>query len=169
MAASRARLQTTRRQPRLSAARASGKGKTDGGGEEESSKITVRRHRGEKQPKAGLAQQTGGAQLTAAKGSAPKSKEQKRREAEARNRAYAALKNHRKRIAELDKQLERDNARMEEVLALLADPDFYTSEDSTSDVVAEHAKLKQRIERAEEEWLLLNEELEEEMARQANA
>ena len=106
-------------------------------------------------------------QLTAAKGSAPKSKEQKRREAEARNRAYAALKNHRKRIAELDAQMERDNARMAEVMELLADPDFYTREDSTSDVIAEHAKLKQRIVHAEEEWLLLNEELEEEMARQA--
>ncbi|MBO4353273.1 MAG: ABC transporter ATP-binding protein, partial [Eggerthellaceae bacterium] len=68
--------------------------------------------------------------------------------------------------AELDKQLERDNARMEEILELLADPDFYTREDSTSDVIAEHATLKQRIAHAEEEWLLLNEELEAEMARQ---
>ena len=107
--------------------------------------------------------------LTAAKGSAPKTKEQKRREAEARNRAYAALKNHRKRIAEIDAQLERDNARMEEVLALLADPDFYTNEDSTTDIIAEHAQLKQRIEQAELEWFQLNEELEEEMARQASA
>ena len=127
-------------------------------------KVTVRRHRGEKQPVSELKP------LTAEKGSAPKTKEQKRREAEARNRAYAALKNHRKRIEELDKQLERDNARMQEVLALLADPDFYTREENTSDVIAEHAKLKQRIEKTEEEWLLLNEELEEEMARQqANA
>ena len=127
-------------------------------------KVTVRRHRGEKQPVSELKP------LTAEKGSAPKTKEQKRREAEARNRAYAALKHHRKRIEELDKQLERDNARMQEVLALLADPDFYTREENTSDVIAEHAKLKQRIEKTEEEWLLLNEELEEEMARQqANA
>lgn len=123
------------------------------------SSVTVRNHRREKQPT--------NAPLTAVKGSAPKTKEQKRREAEARNRAYAALKNHRKRIAELDAQLERDQARMEEVLALLADPDFYTREDETSDVIAEHAKLKKRIEHAEEEWLLLNEELEAEMARQA--
>ena len=107
------------------------------------------------------------APLTAAKGSAPKSKEQKRREAEARNRAYAALKNHRARIAELDKQLERANARMEEVLALLADPEFYAKEDGTTDIIAEHAKLKQRIEQTEMEWLELNEELELEMARQA--
>ena len=83
-----------------------------------------------------------------------------------KHNAYAALKGHRKRIADLDKQLERDNARMEEVLALLSDPNFYTQEEGTSDVIAEHASLKQRIEKAEEEWRLLNEELEEEMARQ---
>ncbi len=110
---------------------------------------------------------TGKVELTAAKGSAPKTKEQKRREAEARNRAYAALKNHRKRIAELDAQMERDNARMEKLLALMADPDFYINEDASSDAVAEHAKLKKRIADAEEEWFALTEELEAEMARQA--
>ncbi len=105
------------------------------------------------------------AEVGSGKSSAPKSKEQKRREAEARNRAYAALKNHRKRIAELDKQLERDNARMEELLALMADPDFYINESASSDAVAEHAKLKARIAEAEDEWFVLNEEVEEEMAR----
>lgn len=104
--------------------------------------------------------------LTAPRASAPKTKEQKRREAEARNRAYAALKNHRKRIAELDRQLERDNARMKELLELMADPDFYINEDESSDAIAEHGKLKARIAAAEEEWFLLNEELEEEMRKQ---
>ena len=106
-------------------------------------------------------------ELTAPRESAPKTKEQKRREAEARNRAYAALKNHRKRIAELDRQMERDNARMAELLELMADPDFYINEDASSDAVAEHAKIKQRLAAAEEEWFSLTEELEEEMARQA--
>ena len=108
----------------------------------------------------------GEVQLTAPKGSAPKTKEQKRREAEARNRAYAALKNHRKRIAQLDEQMERDNARMEELLAMMADPDFYVNEDASSDAIAEHAKLKARLAAAEEEWFTLTEELEAEMARQ---
>ena len=108
-----------------------------------------------------------GTQLTAPRGSAPKTKEQKRREAEARNRAYAVLKNHRKRIAQLDEQMERDNARMEEILKLLADPDFYLNEDASTDVIAEHATLKKRIAEAEEEWFVLTEELEAEMARQA--
>ena len=150
--------------PPCSAGSKNGSKKADSGKDAaEGASVTVRRHRGEKQPSANPVAKP----LTAERGSAPKSKEQKRREAEARNRAYAALKEHRKRIADLDKQLERDNARMAEVLELLADPDFYTREDSTSDVIAEHAKLKQRIAAAEEEWLLLNEELEEEMARQA--
>ncbi len=147
-----------------SVTRSSSASKSSKNAKSSDTKVTVRRHRGEKQPPAELKP------LTAEKGSAPKTKEQKRREAEARNRAYAALKHHRKRIEELDKQLERDNARMAEVLALLADPDFYVREEGTSDVIAEHATLKQRIAKTEEEWLLLNEELEEEMARQqANA
>ena len=104
--------------------------------------------------------------LTAPRESAPKSKEQKRREAQARNRAYAALKGHRKRIAELDKLLEKDNARMDEIMALLADPDFYINESDSSDVIAEHARLKQRISAEEDEWFTLNEELEEELKRQ---
>ncbi len=105
-------------------------------------------------------------ELTAKRGSAPKTKEQKRREAEARNRAYAALKDHRRRIAQLDKQLEQDNARMAELLEKMADPDFYINEEASSDAVAEHTKLKRRIAEAEEEWFVLNEELEAEMARQ---
>ena len=95
-----------------------------------------------------------------------KSKEQKRAEAEARNKAYAVLKFHRARVAELEAQMERDNARLDEVMALLADPDFYVREANTSDVVAEHAKLTKRIADAETEWLRLTEEIEEEMAAQ---
>ncbi|MDR0514700.1 MAG: ATP-binding cassette domain-containing protein [Coriobacteriaceae bacterium] len=104
--------------------------------------------------------------LTAERGSAPKSKEQKRAEAQARNKAYAALKHHRQRLAELDAQLERDNTRMAELLELMSDAAFYTNEDASSDAIGEHARLKQRIASAEAEWLQLSEELEEELKRQ---
>lgn len=123
--------------------------------------VAVNDRRGQKQSQ-------GPVQLTAPRSSAPKSKEQKRREAEARNRAYAALKSHRKRIAELDAQMERDNARMKELLELLADPNFYVNEDASSDAIAEHATLKKRLAAAEDEWFILTEELEEEMRRQAS-
>ncbi|QKF07888.1 ABC-F family ATP-binding cassette domain-containing protein [Berryella wangjianweii] len=114
----------------------------------------------------------GAAQAAAASSPAPsgyKTKEQKRREAEARNRAYAALKGQRKRLEQLDAQLERDNARMAELLAKLADPEFYVNEDATSDAVAEHARLKARIDAAEEEWFDLNQQIEDELARQKSA
>lgn len=107
--------------------------------------------------------------LTAPKGSAPKTKEQKRLEAEARNRAYAALKNQRKRVKELDTLIERESARMEEILELLADPDFYMNEDASSDVIAEHAKLKASLAEHEEEWIMLSEEIEEEMKKSKEA
>lgn len=107
--------------------------------------------------------------LTAPRGSAPKSKEQKRLEAEARNRAYAALKKQRKRVKELDSMIERESARMEEILALLADPDFYMNEDASSDVIAEHAQLKASLAAHEEEWIMLSEEIEEEMRKSKEA
>lgn len=137
-----------------------GKGKQSGASKQKAT-ITVNKHPKGQKPAAPAGQ------LTAPRSSAPKTKEQKRREAEARNRAYAALKNHRKRIAELDKQMEVDNARMAELLEMLADPAFYVNESASSDAVAEHAKLKKRINDAEEEWFLLTEELEEEMRRQS--
>ena len=105
-------------------------------------------------------------ELTEPRSSAPKSKEQKRREAEARNRVYAALKNQRKRLAELDDALARDNARMAEIIELLSDPDFYINEAQSSDVIGEHARLKQRIAAEEDEWIELSEQIEAELARQ---
>ena len=123
-----------------------------------SAKVTVVNHRREPD--------SGQTQLTAPKGSAPKTKEQKRREAEARNRAYAALKGHRTRIAELDKLIERDQKRLDELNGIFADPSFYTREDSTTDVINEHVQVKKRLAAYEEEWFELNEELEAELARQ---
>lgn len=105
--------------------------------------------------------------LTAPRGSAPKTKEQKRAEAQARNRAYAALKDHRRRVKELDALIEKESARMEEIMALLADPDFYVNESASSDVIAEHARLKQSLSAHEEEWIMLSEEIEEEMKKSA--
>ncbi len=149
------------------APKASGKGAAKGNAKAGGSKTVV--HVNRKDRGAAETEQDAAVDLTAPRASAPKTKEQKRREAEARNRAYAALKNHRKRIAELDRQMERDNARMAELLELMADPDFYVNEDASSDAVAEHTKLKQRLSAAEEEWFMLTEELEEEMAKQAEA
>lgn len=90
-----------------------------------------------------------------------KTKEQKRAEAEARNRKHAATKDLRKKIERIDADLERYNTRMSEILEKMSDPNFYTQEDSASDIIAEHGTLKRKIEFAEERWLSLNSELEE--------
>lgn len=98
-----------------------------------------------------------------------KTKEQRRAEAEARNRAYAAVKQQRKRLKELDALIEKESARMKEIMDLLADPAFYTNEDSSSDVIAEHAQLKRTLDAHEAEWIELSEAIEEETARQKAA
>ena len=54
---------------------------------------------------------------------------------------------------------------MDEILALMSDPDFYIRESDATDVISEHAKLKARIEASEEEWFSLNEKLELEASR----
>ena len=56
--------------------------------------------------------------------------------------------------------MERDGARMEEILGLMADPDFYIKEDAATDVIKEHGELKARMEADEVAWLDLSEEME---------
>ncbi len=98
--------------------------------------------------------------------SAPKTKDQKRREAEVRNRVYAVYKEHRKRIAELENQMEKDNNRMSELLDILADPEFYQQEDAANEIIREHALIKKRISEGENEWLALTLEIESEAGEQ---
>ncbi len=84
----------------------------------------------------------------------------KRQQAQLRNKVHSATKDARKQLQALEQQLDADNASMTKVLATLADPHFYTNEDATSDVVAQHAQLKVRIAQAEEQWFELNERIE---------
>lgn len=99
--------------------------------------------------------------------SVPKTKEQKRAEAERRNQLYAALKNQRKRIAELDKFIETEQKRMDELTSAMADPAFYEDAERSTEAIAEHALLKKRLAEHEEEWIALSEEVEEAMREQA--
>ncbi len=95
---------------------------------------------------------------------ARKTKEQKRVEAEARQRKSSATKDIKRRIQGLEQQMEQDNARMEEILALMADPDLYIKEDAATDIFKEHGELKARIEENEALWLALTEEMEKILA-----
>ncbi|MGI6032622.1 MAG: ribosomal protection-like ABC-F family protein [Coriobacteriales bacterium] len=92
----------------------------------------------------------------ATKGSAPKTKEQKRAEAEARNRVYRKYKKERARVAELEEALDRDDKREKELVALMADENLYADKEKFEAAMAEYNELKQRISANEAEWLELS-------------
>ena len=92
---------------------------------------------------------------------APKSKEQKRKEAEARNRISKATKDLRKRIDELDNEIKRSEQRINELLEIMSESDFYMTSDDPTSIITEHAHLKERLPELENEWLEKSEELSE--------
>ena len=98
------------------------------------------------------------------KGSAPKTKEQKRAEAEARNRVYAQLKGKRKRLAEVEEQLKVDQARYDELMGLMADESFYSDKDAFAEAMKEYTELKKRLPDLEDEWMMLSMEIDEAVA-----
>ncbi len=125
-------------------------------GGQQATKITVNNHRASSKD----------GELTRPRGSAPKTKEQKRAEAEARNARHAVTKDLRKQIDRLDADMETWSVRLDEILEMMSDPEFYTKEAASSDIIAEHGRLKQQLATAEEQWLDLNEQLEARLAEQ---
>ena len=97
------------------------------------------------------------------KGSAPKSKEQKRAEAEARNRVYRKLKDERKRLAELEAQMEIDDERHEALVTLMADETLYADPERFEAAMTEYNELKARMTANEAEWLELSATIELEL------
>ena len=97
------------------------------------------------------------------KGSAPKSKEQKRAEAEARNRVYRKLKDERKRLAELEAQMEIDDERHEALVTLMADETLYADQERFEAAMTEYNELKARMTANEAEWLELSATIELEL------
>ncbi len=114
--------------------------------------------------RAGLSSST-----TAPKGSAPKSKEQKRAEAEARNRVYRKLKKERARLAQIEEQMERDDKRNAELLELMADEKLYADKEQFDIAMSEYNELKARMSSNEAEWLELTAVIEDEMNQEGTA
>ena len=92
--------------------------------------------------------------------SAPKTKEQKRAEAELRNKLHRALKGTRERLAQVEADLERDQSREQELVALMADEKLYSDKDAFGKAMQEYNELKQRIPALEDEWMTLTEKIE---------
>lgn len=91
----------------------------------------------------------------------PKTKEQKRAEAEARNKAYRATKDRKERLAVLEEEIASRQARYDELVSLMADPNFYSDKQAFEAAVAEYAVVKSRLPVLEEEWLDLSAQIED--------
>ena len=89
-----------------------------------------------------------------------KTKEQRRAEAEARQARSRALRSTKKRLKEVEGELEPARKRYDELMALMASEDLYADAKRFDEALAEYNALKKRIPALEEEWLELSEKLE---------
>jgi ATP-binding cassette subfamily F protein 3 len=87
----------------------------------------------------------------------PKSKDQKRAEAEARNKAYRATKEAKRRLGELESALDVAQKRHDELVGLMANPEFYDEKTEFAAALAEYNVLKKSLQALEEEWLEVSE------------
>ena len=88
-----------------------------------------------------------------------KTKEQKRAEAEARNKAYGATRGRKERLTAMDAELATARKRHEELLALMADPSLYANQATFDAAMAEYTALKVRLPVLEDEWIKLTAEI----------
>lgn len=93
-----------------------------------------------------------------------KTREQRRAEAEERNRRNRALKKERDRLRQVEAALEPAQARLAELETLMADQELYNDARRFDECMSEYAALSKKVPALEQEWLELTERLEEEGA-----
>jgi ATP-binding cassette subfamily F protein 3 len=92
-----------------------------------------------------------------------KTKEQRRVEAESRNRAYRLLKEDRKRLKEVEAQLDADTMRHDELVELMASEDLYQEKEAFDKTLTEYNRLRKRIPQLEAEWFEITQRIEHEL------
>jgi ATP-binding cassette subfamily F protein 3 len=90
-----------------------------------------------------------------------KSKDQKRYEAEVRNRFFRQTQALRQRIQEIESALEQAMQEIQAIETRLADPEVYRKGENIADLVKFHGDLKKRTEALTSEWDTLSLQLEE--------
>jgi ATP-binding cassette subfamily F protein 3 len=101
------------------------------------------------------------AKSAAGERSARRSKEQKRTEAEARNRFYRETRELREEMQDLETQLEQATQEMGSMAIQLADPEVYRKGENIPGLLKAHAEAKKRVESLTAEWETLAQQLEE--------
>jgi ATP-binding cassette subfamily F protein 3 len=92
--------------------------------------------------------------------SGKKTKEQKRAEAEARNRAYRAGRGGKERLAAVETELAVAQERHEALIELMARPELYLDQSAFDAALEEYNEVKARIPSLEAEWVSLTDEIE---------
>ena len=90
-----------------------------------------------------------------------KSREQKRYEAEVRNRFFRKTQELRRRIQEIESALGQASQARQAVETQLADPEVYRKGENIADLVKSHGDLKKQMEALASEWETLAQQLEE--------
>ena len=89
-----------------------------------------------------------------------KTKEQRRAEAEERNRRSRALRETKKRLDEVEAALTPAHKRYDELMTLMADEALYNDPQKFDECMAEYQALSKKIPALETEWLELSEKME---------
>jgi ATP-binding cassette subfamily F protein 3 len=90
-----------------------------------------------------------------------RTREQKRLEAEARNRFYRETQGLRQKIQEVEFSLEQATKEMENMARRLSDPEIYRKGENIPQLLKSHAETKKRVETFTAEWEVLAQKLEE--------
>jgi ATP-binding cassette subfamily F protein 3 len=92
---------------------------------------------------------------------ARRSKEQKRLEAEARNRFYRETQELRQKIQNVESNLEQATREMESMAVRLSDPEVYRKGENIPGLLKAHAEAKKSVESLTAEWETLAQRLEQ--------
>lgn len=90
-----------------------------------------------------------------------KTKEQRRAEAEERNRRSRALRSTKKRLKEVEAALDPAHKRYDELMDMMADESLYNDTAKFNECLSEYNALAKKIPALENEWLELTEKIEE--------
>jgi ATP-binding cassette subfamily F protein 3 len=94
------------------------------------------------------------------KNSSRKTKEEKRKEAELRNKLFQQTHGKRKELEKLEGILDAKNRRIQELTLILADPDLYSKKEKFFQVFEEHKALEKEHRQLMEKWEKLSNEIE---------
>jgi ATP-binding cassette, subfamily F, member 3 len=90
-----------------------------------------------------------------------KTKEQKRAEAEARNRVYRESNPIKMKLGRIESEIEQAEKDLQNLTTLLADPELYKDKKRFFETVGAHAKAKQTVEALTAEWEFLSNQADE--------